>query len=282
LHSFDNRHQSVMIANWFIQDTFTHGYTAMFNLHYNRDKGLDGTREPLSAIYVGWHGDGKWGSWNVSHALYQVFGSDDANAVAGHKVDINARMAALELSKDSDWKRYRFSAFYASGDSDLNDDKGGGFDTIADNPNLAGGGFMFWTQQKSALTGLPGPLKDKFSLVTSLRNKFTESSNFVNPGLMLLNAGIDLRISPKLKLVTNGSYLRFADATVLQQLLNDAAIENGIGIDLGIGFKFRPLLNENLFFVGGASTLRANGGFKRALARDESLFSTFLAVQLAY
>ena len=86
----------------------------------------------------------------------------------------------------------------------------------------------------------------------------------------------------KLKLVLNGSYLRYADAAVLRQLLNDPDIENGIGIDLGFGFKYRPLLNENLFFVGGASTLKPNGGFKRALADDQSLFSTFLALTIAY
>lgn len=291
LHDFDKRNQNVFVANWFIQDFASGGYTLMFNVLVNDDsgvladaaKGIAADPGKLRAIYLGIHGDGRWGGWNVSHAFYQVLGSDDVNRIAGRKVDINARMAALEISRDVDWWRYRASAFYASGDGDPSDDKAGGFDVITDNPNLAGGAFMFWTQQASKLSGLPnkGLLSDKFSLVPSLRSKFTNRSNFVNPGLLVLNGGIDARLSPKLKLVTNASYLRFAKAAVLQKLTAGSLLDEGIGIDLGLGFKYRPLLNENLTFVGGLSTLRARGGFAKAVD-GASLFSTFLALQLAY
>ena len=37
LHSFGNRDQTVVIANYFIQDFATPGYTVMFNVHVNRD-----------------------------------------------------------------------------------------------------------------------------------------------------------------------------------------------------------------------------------------------------
>ena len=293
LHTFDSRDQNVFIANLFVQDLFAQGYTFLVNVHYNRDHGFPGrgnvAAKPidLKATYLGVHGDGRWGGWNVSHAFYQVFGTDGRRvASGGPELKINARMAALELSRDADWKRYRVSVLYASGDDDARDDKAKGFDMITDNPNLAGGAFSFWDQQGMAISGRAGGanvlLKDKFSLFPNLRNKFTDGSSFVNPGLILLNAGLDLRVSPKLKAVLNGSYLRLANATVLQQVTGNSAIDTGLGLDFNVGAKYRPLLNENVFFVAGASMFLPRGGLKTALQGDQSLHSFFLALQLAY
>jgi len=291
LHDFGKRNQDVIIANYYVQDFGGRGYTAMFNTHLNRDGGPEGDSNALQAIYLGFHGDGRWGSWGVSHAFYQVFGSDDANRLAlalgrPGAVDINARMAAIELSRDADWKRYRFSAFYASGDSLDDPSTSGGFDAITDNPNLAGGQFMFWTQQSTTIAGLGSGelLSEKFSLLPNLRSKFTDRANFVNPGLILLNGGVDLRISPSLKFVTNASFLRFADATVLRALLGarPGFEDDAIGIDISAGAKFRPFVNENLFILSGFSLLMPSGGFKTAVGSDSRLYSVFGAIQIAY
>ncbi len=71
----------------------------------------------IQAYYLGWTSNGHIGWLNVSHAFYQALGHDDFNTIAGRRVDINARMGALELSVDHDWARYRASFFYSSGDS---------------------------------------------------------------------------------------------------------------------------------------------------------------------
>ncbi len=228
LHIFDRRHQNVFIANWFRQDFLKKGYTAMVNFHFNNDRGISpGDRgNSLNVAYFGFHGDGRLGDWNISHAFYEAIGEDHFNRVAQRSVSINAQMAALELSRDRDWQRYRGSFFFASGDGDLNDRKAKGFDMISDNPNFAGGAFQFWTQQASAVGGGLGLLTNKFSLLPNLRNKFTQRSNFVNPGLLMANFGVDMRVTPKLKAVTNLSYLRFAQTGVLQQLTNDPNIEH--------------------------------------------------------
>lgn len=141
---------------------------------------------------------------------------------------------------------------------------------------------MFWNQQATALGGGFGILKNKFSLLSDLRNKFTQRSNFVNPGLLLFNAGADFRITPKLKLVTNLSYLRFARARVLQQLTGDNLINNGIGWDLSVAVKFRPFLNENVTIVFGASMLVPQGGYGRLIDSTRPLFSPIVAVQFAF
>ena len=39
LHKFTSRNQDVVIANYYIQDFGTPGYTFMANVHVNRDRG---------------------------------------------------------------------------------------------------------------------------------------------------------------------------------------------------------------------------------------------------
>jgi hypothetical protein len=302
LHSFDSRDQTVVIANYFIQDFAVPGYTAMFNVHVNHDNGVPNDPHALQVTYAGFHGDGKWGPWSVSHAIYQAFGKDDDNRVArtlnggnAAPVDISAQMAALEVSRDADWLRYRGSLFFASGDDRSDPTKAHGFDSITDNPNIAGGQFMFWDQQNTSVAGLVPPnakgpvvsvLSEKFSLYPDLRSRFTDRSNFVNPGLLVLNGGVDLRMSPKLKVVTNVSYLKFANAEVLRQLVakngGKGFEDETIGLDISAAAKYRPFLNENMFFVLGFSALSPNGGFATALGSTGSLYSFVGAIQLAY
>ncbi len=56
-------------------------------------------------------------------------------------------MAAVELSYDRDWIRYRVSTFYTSGDANPRDGRARGFDSIEDLPNFAGGLFSFWNRE---------------------------------------------------------------------------------------------------------------------------------------
>lgn len=283
LHGFGSRHQTVIVASLFVQDALHAGYTALFNLHLNRDDGPDGESGRLRTTYVGWHGDGRLGSWNVSHAAYAVFGSDERNPLAGD-VDVSAQMAALELSRDFDWLRLRFSGLWASGDEDPADGDANGFDAISENPNFAGGAFMFWTQQGTTVSGLrSGPIvSDKFALLPSLRSKFTGMANHVNPGLVLVGAGADLRLSPKLKVVLNASKLRYAATDFMARLAGDEPVGADLGWDLSAGFKWRPLLNENVTVVGGLAMLKAGDGLTALLAEDATLASGFLALTFTY
>jgi hypothetical protein len=281
--------ETVIMANYYIQDFAAPGYTFMVNFLQNRDT-RPNVPGNLTASYIGFHGDGHWGSLSVDHAFYQVFGHDNDNsqAVALHRptsLTINARMGALELSHDADARRDRLSFFYASGDSGSGS-TAGGFDSVADNPELAGGQFSFWTQQAINIpTGATTKvlLTQKFSLLPDLRDKFSQRSNFLNPGLMLVNGGIDFRLMPQLKLVTNVSYLRFANVATLQALTSAATFPDGtIGIDANAGFKWRPFLNENLFLIGGLGVLKPQGGLATALGNSSLLYSFFTTFQLAF
>ncbi len=78
---------------------------------------------------------------------------------------VNAQMAAVELSYDHDWIRYRISTFYSSGDANPRDGRARGFDAIDDLPNFAGGIFSFWNREQIRLTGSGVALTTDGSLV---------------------------------------------------------------------------------------------------------------------
>jgi hypothetical protein len=273
---FEDRRQGVVVANLYAQDLFTKGYTGQISFHMNTDEAsrhedengvpvrpsLLGVARPheIRAYYLGWTGDGHLGRLNVSHALYQALGTDDLNPVAGRAVDVNARLGFLELSVDRDWMRLKVSGLYASGDSDPLDDRANGFDSIVDEAFVAGGSLSYWNQQAIRLGGVN--LVNAKSPFANLRpNKFEGQANFVNPGLYLVNAGLDADLLPKLRANLTVSYLGFAATDVLDHVLNQPAIGHAIGLDYGLGLQYRPFLNNQAILKLGAAALTPFAGF---------------------
>ena len=142
------------------------------------------------------------------------------NPIANRPQDINAQMAAVELSYDRDWARFRASFFWASGDGNANNRHATGFDSIHDNPNFAGGEFSFWQRQNIPLFGVN--LVQRQSLVPDLRSsKIQGQANFVNPGLQLFNVGMDMDLTPKLRMINNANFLFFDKTNSLETFLFD-------------------------------------------------------------
>ncbi len=215
LNTFDSRHQYVFIANLYRQDFFAKGYTAQLSflcnlddadLHYDRTgnlvdpEPLGGPIVPhdLRAYYFGWNGDGHIGRFNITHSFYEVLGKDTDNGLAGGAVDINAQMAAIELSYDQDWIRFKASFFYASGDSNPTNGTATGFDTILDNPNFIGGPFSYYARQGFIFGDTAVNFKQTNSLVVDLRSSKTEGqANFVNPGVFIYGVGTDMDLLPR-------------------------------------------------------------------------------------
>ena len=301
LNTFQMRHQNVFIANYYRQDFIFPGYTAQFSVHYDHDRPTfhfdkndflvrpdpAGIFQPhmVDAVYFGWTGDGHIDRYNITHALYWVVGRDSLNPIAGDSQDINAQMAALELSYDRDWVRFRTSFFWASGDSNPNNKHATGFDTILDNPNFAGGGFSYWQRQAIKLFGVN--LTNRMSLVPDLRASKTEGqANFVNPGLWLANAGIDFELTPKLRMINNCNFLWFDETESLKTFTFQGNIRDYIGVDLSTGFEYRPLLSNNAILTAGLSMLIPGGGFKdlynRLTDSVNPMLAAFMQVELAY
>ena len=277
LNTFDDRHQNTLIMNYYRQDFVFPGYNSELSFHYNRDEASTkfdrngflvrpdpvGVFSPhqVDSYYLGWAGNGHINRYNISHALYYVTGTDELNPIAGQPQTISAFMGALELSYDRDWARFRCSYFYASGDSDPNDSRATGFDAIFDNPNFAGGEFSYWNRQQIKLFGVN--LVNRQSLLPDLRSsKFQGQTNFVNPGIQLVNTGFDADLTTKTKLITNANYLWFNHTAPLEALVFQNNIRSQIGLDLSAGIEYRPLLNNNVIFVSGLSGLIVGNGFR--------------------
>jgi hypothetical protein len=301
LNTFQSRHQNVFIANYYRQDFIWPGYTTQVSIHYNHDRPTFhfdkndflarpdpvGIFQPhkIDAVYLGWAGDGHIERYNVTHAFYWVFGRDSLNPLAGDDQDINAQMAAVEVSYDRDWARFRTSFFWASGDDNVNNKHATGFDSILDHPNFAGGDFSYWQRQAIKLFGVN--LTNRQSLVPDLRSsKLEGQSNFVNPGLFLVNAGMDLDLTPKLRMINNVNFLWFDETNSLEVFTFQGKIRDYIGVDLSAGFEYRPLLSNNAIIVFGVSTLVPGGGFKdlynRLTDHVNPMMAGFLQMELTY
>ena len=280
LNTFDSRHQYVFIANVYRQDFLGwKGYTAQFSVQFNSDQGgvhYDtngnlvrpapiGTVKPhqVNVGYLGWTGDGHLGRWNVSHAVYVALGHDDFNGIAGRPENIRAGMAALELSYDRDWIRYKASLFYASGDGDSKNGTATGFDSIVDNTNFFGGPFSYFVRQGFNLAGTSVDMKQRFSLLPDLRTSKTEGqANFVNPGLRMGGVGADIDVTPKVRAFLNANYVMFDDTDSLKTVLLTNQLARPFGTDLSVGVQWRPWLTENVVISAGYGALLPGRGFR--------------------
>jgi hypothetical protein len=307
LNTFNRRHEQVVLANAYIQDFFFPGYTAEFvgawnkddpSVHYD-DNGFLVRPAPVGNVinqgpgggplahgirvgYFGWLGSGHIRRLNLTHAFYQAVGEDTFNPIAGRPVTVNAQMAAVELSYDHDWIRYRVSTFYTSGDANPRDGRARGFDAIDDLPNFAGGIFSFWNREDIRLLGSGVQLTTDGSLIPSLRSSKEEGqANFVNPGIFIANAGVDFDITPKLKGFANFNYLRFDRTEALEYILFESPIRHSIGEDFGVGVTYRPPLTENIVLTAGASALQPGDGFKD-IYTSRTLFSLFGSVRFTF
>jgi hypothetical protein len=321
LNRFRHRNQSVYAANLYWSDFLTKGYTLNFSALYNNDQpsflvdknGFLVRPAPVGiplphkvrAAYAGVSGDGHIGRINVTHSFYEAFGRDSFNPIPArnHAQHIQARMAALELSYEKDWMTFRASAFYASGDGNLNDGRATGFDAIVPNQQFAGGGFLgnpaladrgllnarfdaggtnFLNRESIPLTGTGLQLFGPNSLLPSMRpGLFEGQANFVNPGILLFNAGFDAKVTPKLRATLNSNWARFDRTEVLETLLFQSRIPRAIGLDTGLGVQYRPLLNDNIVLTGGVGALVPGSGFK-AIYTGQTLFSGFLNVRMVF
>ena len=305
LNTFSRRDQQVMLGNVYIQDFFFPGYTAEFLGAYNKDdgglhyddngflvrpapvgnvinQGVGAIPHSIQVGYFGWLGSGHIKRINITHAFYEAAGKDSFNPIAGRPVTVNAQMAAVELSLDRDWIRYRISSFYSSGDNNPRNGRANGFDAIVDLPSFAGGLFSFWNREGIRLLGSGVSLTTDGSLLPNMRsNKNEGQANFVNPGIFLVNAGTDIDITPKLKGFVNFNYLRFMRTEPLEFVLFQSPIRHNIGEDLGVGVTYRPPLSENIILTGGASILQPGQGF-RDIYTGRTLFSVFGSAKLTF
>ena len=282
LNTFDQRDQQIVLANLYVQDLLALGHQNELSVLYDRDCGTCsgfvydnqgflvrpdpvGAAQPhnLDIVYLGWASEGHLGRINVSHAVYEAVGHDTNNPIAGRSVDINGQLAFLELSIDRDWMRYQASAFFSSGDDDPRDGTARGFDSVLDAPKILGGEFSYWNRQSIRISDRGGVgLMQNNSIIPDLRSSKTQGqANFVNPGILMFNLGASADVTQTLKAVSNVNYIRFVETRPLEILLKQPSIRNDVGVDMSLGFEFRPLLSNNIIVKPFVAVFQPVAGF---------------------
>ena len=297
LNTFEDRHQNVVILNLYRQDWPVRGYTTSFSFHYNDDdrgfhfddNGVLVTPAPVgraqknevTAYYLGWAGEGHLGPINITHALYQALGEEENNPFAAREVRIDARLAALELSYDVDWTRFRLFGMYATGDDDTRDSTAEGFDAIVDAPSFAGGDLSYFNSQAIRLLGVNLTQLNSF-LPDLSTSKFEGQANFVNPGVQLLGGAVDFEFTPKLRAQVGGNYLLFTDTSVIETYLQLPDVGKEIGAEMFSGLQYRPFLNNHFIVRLGYSLFFPGEGFERIYQTSHNQYSTFIDLQMTW
>jgi len=294
---FEDRDQTFFAANVFFEDLLAMGYEIEFTVQWAHDTagfvdpvfGGDVDRD-VDVYYLGFLGDGRIGSVEFAHALYWMTGEDEQNQVASQDgglavdqldQDINAIMAAVEITIPDNWRRYVFSGLYASGDDDLGDGKGEGFDSVFDNPNFAGGAFGYFHRQAIAAGNLGGNgigLVNTNSFYPNLRTKANDAPNSVNPGIIMVHGACEADLSNYWSVFANLTYLHFAQTGALDALAalgGNGSVSASFGVDVSLAAEWRPFGVDNVIVTPGIQGLFSTGGLED-LTGDTALGAFFL------
>jgi len=295
------RDDDVFLFNLYRQDFPVFGFTSQIAIVHNRNREGDEpfvddngfltrpaalgaqTFREYDVTYLGLNGDGHLGRWNLTASFYYAFGDEDASIFGDIESDISAVFAAAEISRDFDWIRVRGTAVYGSGDDDPYDDESNGFDAILENPLIAGADTSFWIRQAIPLIGGGRvALSGQNGLLNSMRpSKGQGQSNFTNPGVVLIGAGADFDLTPKLRVTANLNQLWFDRTEVLEAARNQGSIDRSIGQDVSLSLIYRPLTSQNVVVRLTASTLIPGDGYED-LYGDDVPYSLFANLILSY
>ena len=299
------RDDDVYVANLYRQDWPVLGFTTQAIVLHNRNRegsrgqfynvngflerpAIFGTGRPRSyeVSYLGLNGDGHFGRWNATASGYLALGDEERGQLSNRGESISARFGALELSRDFDWIRVRASAVYASGDRNPFDGRAEGFDAVLENPVIAGADTSYWIRQAIPLVGGGGTtLSIRNGLLASLRSSREHGqSNFTNPGLRLLGLGMDMDISPRLRVFANVNRLEFDNVSSLSVLRNQRLSSNEIGYDVSFGVQYRPLFIQNIVLNASVAALNPGTGLKALYgdAVDATQYSALFNLLLTF
>ena len=269
---FDPLEQTVLAGNLVIEDLFALGFNGQLSAHANLDRSLPGN--DLNVYYVGFTSNGHLGRIEFNPTVYFAFGEEDFNEAAQQAVSVSAYLAGLELAYRSNWRTYRAAVFVASGDDDPTDDQAKGFDSVLDNVALFGGPVSF-------VIGGPqfGTRRNSFLPANRVAVQGSATrANFVNPGMQLINAGVDAVFTPKIVFNLNYNFFRFFEPAAL----GAANVSNVLGHEINGALRFRAFLDENVVFQFGAAGFFPGDGGEQLLGSRDPTFAGVFALVLTY
>ena len=286
-----SRHQ-VGITRFTWEDFLVKGWNSEWSVHFNYDpRDIKGTGNiaGLNTVYFGNTMNGHLGRWIFNPAVYGVAGKAD-HVVAGAPVrhDVLAWMGLADLEYPLDFVKFRLGYSYVSGDSNPNDRTDHGFDSISDAVQLFGGPISYFVGEDIKFGG--GDLVRANSFYPSFRNG-NQQANYVNPGLQLMNAGMDVTFSPRVQMALNGNFTRFNDTGSFATNAGATAAANANilhkngGIEGNAFVRIKPFLhqiNQNVVLDLGVSALHPLAGLQDMFGTDKTVYSTFVALRLVY
>lgn len=300
------RHDFVFVANVYRQDFLVSGLTSQLTVVWNRNREandieIDDNGFPVrpalignlrgrnyDVVYLGYNVDGHINRINLTGSFYAALGQDRNSIFTGKPASIQAFFGAAELSYDHDWMRFRLSGLYASGDHNPYDNKETGFDAIFENPVFAGADTSYWIRQSIPFAGggRAISINGRNGILNDLRSsKEQGQSNFNNPGTILLGAGADFDLTPRLRVSTNANHLWFEDTITLEELRNQGNIAKSIGWDLSAAAIWRPKTSQNLIFRLSAAMLVPGTGFRDLFTNESGhpdYYSVLANIVVAY
>jgi hypothetical protein len=282
-----SRHQ-VGIFRFTFEDFLKKGWNSEWSVHFNydpRDIAATGAIAGLNTVYFGSTLNGHLGRWIFNPAVYGVAGKAD-HIVAGFPVKhtVAAYTGLVDLQYPLDFVKFRLGYVYASGDGNPNDTKDRGFDAISDGVQLFGGPISYFVGENIKFGA--GDLVRANSFFPSLRNGNAQA-NYVNPGLQLMNGGMDFILTPRFQTAVNVNYMRFINTGAFPNATGTFAniLHKDAGLEGNAFLRIKPFLhqiNQNVVLDLGVSALHPMQGLQDMFQTDKMVYSTFVALRLLY
>ena len=281
LKELDKRRQhQVGVISFEWDDFILPGFNILPNLVISHDSApgvvAGGT---LNAYYFGIATTGRIDRFNVNSAFYYVTGHTAHNTPNGQSQAISAGMVFAQVAYPVGFLAPRLSLAYATGDNNPGNGTATGFDSVFDNTAFGGGQFSYLFGEKIQL-GNTTVLRGN-SVFPSLRGA-NATSQFVNPGALAINPGIDMTLTPKTLFEANYNYVRFDDTSSLTAVAGGRRVANEIGHEFNAGVTYRPFLNEQLILFAGGAVFVPGRGIKDTFGNADPVYKTVVRLILTF
>lgn len=281
LNEIDNRrnHQvAVLSLQW--DDFIFPGFNILPNFVVNHDEAPGvAAGGDLDAYYIGFTTNGHIDRFNIASAFYYVTGRTARNTPRREAIEISAGLAFVLVAYPINWLNPRFALAYATGDDNPNNRSAKGFDSVFDNTAFGGGQFSYIFGEKiqlGAVTVLRGN-----SVLPSLRGA-NATSQFVNPGALAFNPGIDLTLTPKTLFEANYNYVRFDDTSSLTAVAGGRNVSNEVGHEINAGVTWKPFLNEQVLIFAGGAVFFPGQAIKDTFGNDDPVYKGIVRLVLTF
>ncbi len=290
---------TVGIVRFTAEDFLFKGWNSEWSFHYNHDprKILGGPGElGLDTVYFGTTLNGHIGRIIFNPAFYAVTGHADhggAIPLLGGTVvlppvehSVGAYMGLVDIEYPLDNWRFRAGYVYTSGDNKPFDKHDSGFDSISDAVTLFGGPISYFIGSNIKFGN--GDFIRPNSFYSSFRG-INNQANYVNPGIQVINAGVDTIFTRRVQFSGNLNYYLFNELGAFPNN-NKFGVPVIIshhdgGFEQNVFLRFKPFLrklNDLVLIDTGFSVMQPLQGMKDAFGSSRPVYSTFLALRLVY